>query len=106
MIIKYAADIRKSAIESSIRKIINQVYKLLPMREEGVDWIKPLETLIVELAGMDNLLIGQHETLFRLLCKLEGLSILTQEEDFLLYRRTIFDCLSILDTLLKDVRAE
>jgi hypothetical protein len=32
---------------------------LLPMREEGSDWQKPLETLMEELKGMSKLLIGQ-----------------------------------------------
>ena len=34
------------AVHLNIKKTINQVYKLLPMREEGKDWKKLLETLI------------------------------------------------------------
>ena len=105
MIIKYNANIDNSVIEDSLKKIINQVYKLLPTREEKTDWQKPLETLLVELAGMDNLLIGQHEILFPLLCKLEGLSVLTDEDDFALYRRTIFECLGLLNTLRENVKS-
>ena len=30
----------------NIKRIINQLYKILPMREEGKDLEKPLETLI------------------------------------------------------------
>lgn len=105
MIIKYNANIDNSVIEDSLKKIINQVYKLLPTREEKTDWQKPLETLLVEFAGMDNLLIGQHEILFPLLCKLEGLSVLTDEEDFALYRRTIFECLGLLNTLRENVKS-
>lgn len=82
MIIKYNIDISESAIQSNLKRIINQVYKLLPMREEGSDWQKPLETLMEELKGMSKLLIGQQEIFFSLLCKLEGLFTLTQEEDF------------------------
>ena len=85
MIIKYNIDISESAIQSNLKRIINQVYKLLPMREEGSDWQKPLETLMEELKGMSKLLIGQQEIFFSLLCKLEGLFILNQEEDFLHY---------------------
>jgi uncharacterized SAM-dependent methyltransferase len=59
MIIKYNIDISESAIQSNLKRIINQVYKLLPMREEGSDWQKPLETLMEELKGMSKLLIGQ-----------------------------------------------
>jgi hypothetical protein len=47
MIIKYDINIDDSAIIVNISKIINQIYKLLPTREEGSDWQKPLETLII-----------------------------------------------------------
>lgn len=104
MIIKYNIDISESAIQSNLKRIINQVYKLLPMREEGSDWQKPLETLMEELKGMSKLLIGQQEIFFSLLCKLEGLFTLTQEEDFLQYRRTIFECLGLLNLLSKNVK--
>ena len=101
MILKYNAEIDNHAIENSIKRITNQIYKLLPNREENVDWEKPLETIIEELAGMDRLLIGQHNILFPLICKLEGLFTLTEEDDFLLFRRTIFECLSLINDLTK-----
>lgn len=74
------------------------------MREEGSDWQKPLETLMEELTGMDRLLIDQHKTFFSLLCKLEGLFELTQAEDFDRYRCTIFECLSLLNTIKENVK--
>ena len=101
MILKYNAEIDNHAIENNIKRITNQIYKLLPNREENVDWEKPLETIIEELAGMDRLLIGQHNILFPLICKLEGLFTLTEEDDFLLFRRTIFECLSLISSLKK-----
>ena len=101
MITKYNADINIDAIKVNLKRITNQVYKLLPSREEGSDWEKPLSTLLEELSGMDRLLVGQHEILFPLLCKLEGLFILTQEEDFFLFRRTIFECLSLINDLTR-----
>ena len=45
----------------------------------------------------------QHEVLFPLLCKLEGLFTLTKEEDFYEYRRTIFECLSLLQEIKKQL---
>ena len=51
---------------------------------------------------MSNLLVGQQEILFPLLCKLEGLFTLTETKDFFLFRRTIFECLSLLSNLLKE----
>ena len=38
MILKYNAEIDNHAIENSIKRITNQIYKLLPNREENVDW--------------------------------------------------------------------
>jgi hypothetical protein len=71
----------------------------LPSREEGSDWEKPLSTIIEELAGMDRVLVGQHIILFPLLCKLEGLFVLIRPDDFFLFRRTIFECLSLINEL-------
>lgn len=101
MLISYNAEIQDSSIKFNLKRITNQVYKLLPSREEGLEWEKPLETLIEELAGMDKILIDQHDILFPLLCKLKGLFILTGENDFPLYRRTIFECLGLISELMK-----
>jgi hypothetical protein len=94
--------INKDAIQKNLSRITNQIYKLLPNREEDLDWERPLETLIIELTGMSRLLTDQVE-LFSLLCKLEALKTLTEEEDFSLYRKTIFECLSLMNRIKEDV---
>lgn len=99
MILKYGAEIDKSAIDKNLNRITNQIYKLLPSREEKTDWQKPLTTIIEELTGMDRLLFDQHEVLFPLLCKLEGLFLLSEDKDFFLYRRTIFECLGLINNI-------
>ena len=104
MIIKYNTYIDDGAVETNLNRLINQIYKLLPNREEGVDWEKPLSTIIEEFSGMDRLLLNHHKILFSLLCKLEGLYTLTDETDFQSYRRTIFECLSLVGELIKNVR--
>lgn len=101
MVIKYNIEMNNEVIIKELKKITNLIYKLLPSREEDLDWEKPLETIIEELAGIDRLLIDQHEILFPLLSKLEGLFTLTNAEDFGLFRRTIFECLSMMNTLMK-----
>ena len=98
MVIKYNADIQKEAIIKNIERITNQIFKLLPSREEGNDWQTPLENLIVEVAGMAELL-KDHTDLFSLLSRMEGLTTLTEEEDFLNYRKTIFECLGLLNNV-------
>jgi hypothetical protein len=42
---------------------------------------------------------GDSETYFALLNKLEGLHSLIKKEDFSIYRRTIFDCLNLMNVL-------
>ena len=103
MVIKYGADIDVNAIIENLKRLTNQIYKLLPNREEDIDWKTPLNTIIEELSGMDRLLSDQHEILFSLLSKLEGLFVLVKEEDFFQYRRTIFECLTLISSLKENV---
>lgn len=102
MILKNNIEIDANAVHASIKKLTNQIYKLLPNREENIDWQTPLTTVIEEIGGMSRLL-ENHEVLFTLLCKLEGLFTLTEEDDFFLYRRTIFECLNLLSTLKGEI---
>lgn len=102
MVLKYDAEIENSSIKENLKKITNQIYKLLPNREEGLNWQTPLSTIMEELSGMDRLLIDQHDILFPLLCKLEGLFTLTEENDFFQFRRTIFECLSLVSRLIEE----
>lgn len=103
MELKYNANIDNTAIVTNLKRITNQIYKLLPNREEGVDWEKPLFTLLEEIAGMDSLLVDQHETIFPLMCKLEGLFSLADDDEFQLFRRTVFECLNLMNKVIKDV---
>ena len=100
MILKYNIDIEEKTIHNRLQNLINQIYKLLPSREEGVDWEKPLQTVLEELAGMQRLMnCGYSEIFFPLLNKLEGLYSLVEDDDFLCYRRTIFECLGLMNDL-------
>jgi len=103
VVIKYNVELSTEILESNLKRLINQIYKLLPLREEGNDWQKPLETIIEELGGMANLLIDQTAAIFPILCKLEGLFNYTKNTDFGLYRRTIFECLSLLNSVKENV---
>lgn len=87
--------------KQNLTRLINQVYKLLPTREENKDWQKPLETILQEFAGMKQLIIGQDQLFFIILCKLRGLTYLSKPEDMVIYRRTILELLSLLN-MLKD----
>ena len=107
MKLKYNLNISQKIIDKDLRRIINQVYKLLPLREEGENWQKLLQTIIQQLFGLQRLFLDQQEESFLiLLCKLEGLNILVQEEQFSLYRRIIFECLSLLSEMKQNVCIE
>ena len=42
MLLKYNVEIDNQTISKRLQILINQTYKLLPNREEGADWEKPL----------------------------------------------------------------
>lgn len=102
MILKYNIMISDEEIYNHLKKLTNQVYKLLPIREEASDWEKPLATIMEEFSGMSRLLTSDYDSiLFPLVNKLEGLFTLIKDEDFSLYRRIIFECLSLISELMK-----
>lgn len=104
MLLKYNIQIKNKIIVNRIQNLINQIYKLLPNREQGIDWEKPLETILEQLVGMYRLMNNEYsEIFFPLLNKLEGLYSLTKEEDFLCYRRTIFECLGLMNELKEKI---
>ena len=82
-------------------KVGNQIFKLLPLREEGGAWMKLLDTVILELTGMQKLFPDKEELVY-LLIKLEGLKKLSPGMDFMDYRRVVFECC----TLVTKIRGE
>lgn len=95
MVFKDNFEVKTSDVVDNFNRITNQVFKLLPLREEHGDWKAPLETLTTEVKGMTALFDDQKD-MFSLVCKMEGLKTLDKEEDFLIFRKTIFECLGLL----------
>ena len=100
MITKYNFEFQREDIDISVRRLTNQLWKLIPMREHEEDWSKQLDTVIIEVAGMNEVFLNQQ--FLQLLCKLEGLK--TQETSFELYRKTVFECISLLQELSHGIR--
>lgn len=92
---KYGKEIDSIDFAVYLSGMKNKIYKLLPLREENLEWGKYLNTILIELSGLDEILCNQVY-LISLLSKLEGLYKL---EDFMVYRRTIFECLNLIDEL-------
>ena len=61
MVIKYNLNIDNEAIKTNIDRLTNQIFKLLPGREEGSDWETPLQNIILEIVGMDRLILEYPE---------------------------------------------
>lgn len=54
---KYDFEFRKEDIDVNVRRLTNQMWKLIPMREHEEDWPKQLNTVILEIAGMNEIFI-------------------------------------------------
>lgn len=53
--IKYNREFSNEDIKIYVRRLTNQLWKLIPMRENNEDWIKQLDTVIIEIAGFGEL---------------------------------------------------
>jgi len=102
MIFCYESKTDPSIIQFNLGRIQGQIFRLLPANEEGQDWIKPLETLLVELYGLNNFL-GDQENVLTLISKLEGLKAMGEDVDFYLFRRTIFEACSLVGEIKEHV---
>ncbi len=64
------------------------------MRENEENWEKQLDTIIIEIAGLNEIFIYQPQFL-QILSKLEGLKV-NKDLDFQIYRKTIFEIINLL----------
>lgn len=64
------------------------------MREHEEDWEKQLDTVIIEIAGLNEIFIYEPQFL-QILSKLEGLKV-NKDLDFQIYRKTIFEIINLL----------
>ena len=91
---KYDIAFPSAVIDQDMKRLINQLWKLIPMRENNEDWEIHLKTMLEEISGLVHLYKDKVEGLI-LLSKLEGL---TSEacNDFMIYRKTVFRCIDLL----------
>lgn len=92
---KYEIEFTDEQIKSNVQRLTNQLWKLIPMREHNEDWQKQLETVLIEIAGLNELFTSPIT--LQLLSKLEGLNV--KETNFEIYRKTIFECISLVRSI-------
>lgn len=95
---KYKIAFTNEMIQEDIRRLTNQLWKLIPMRENQESWKNQLVSVIIEIVGLNEMFdFGQKYLI--LLSKLEGL--LNYDTDFAIYRRTVFESISLLHEVIK-----
>lgn len=60
LLTKYGFFISKEDIDTNVKRLTNQLWKLIPMREHEEDWQKQLDTVLIEIAGLNEIFIGPH----------------------------------------------
>lgn len=94
---KYNIKINDESFRNEINRLTNQVWKLIPMRENEEDWNRHLQIVILELVGLKEI-IEIDENLLALLEILEGLN--TVEIEFSIFRKLVFESISLLRKLV------
>lgn len=97
---KYNIDFPQKVKDQDQMRLINQLWKLIPMREHKEDWAVHLQNVTEEIAGLVRLYRDKAEGLV-LLSKLEGLTTPVCE-DFMVYRKTIFKCIGLLSEVFNN----
>ena len=98
VITKYDFEFSIEIVEKEVKRLTNQLWKLIPMLENNEDWKKQLETVLIEIVGL-NEVFNNKFYLLQLISKLEGLR-LVDDIQFNIYRKTVFEAISLLQGLL------
>lgn len=94
---KYSFLFSSDDINTNIKRLTNQLWKLIPMRENDEDWRKQLDTVTLEIVGLNEIFLSFPQFL-QLLSKLEGLQQ-SDDVEFDLYRKTVFEAINLLQEI-------
>jgi hypothetical protein len=84
-----------------MRRLVNQIWKLLPMRENDEDWQKQLDSVLIEIRGLGKM-FGDELNYLIISSSLEGL---TENTDFIVFRSEIFSIISMMTELMNIIHA-
>lgn len=88
--ISYTVD--AEIVKNHMKRLVNQIWKLIPMRENDEDWKYQLDLVIMQLIGFQK--IFEQIDILIPITKLEGLK--HQKTTFRQYRSEIFSVIDIL----------
>lgn len=86
--------VEKQVVANDISRLINQVWKLIPMRENNENWKKQIDFLLVEVRGLQAL-FNEHLDFLIIISSLEGLRS-SDDIEFVHYRSVVFSIISLL----------
>lgn len=95
---KYGLDIKEETLAHNIDRLTNQIWKLIPMKENGENWEVQIEKVIIEITGLNEILIN-NDGFLTLLMNLEGLK--ETEVEFNAYRSKVFESINLLREAFK-----
>lgn len=98
----YNIEFQNSVVVSDLRRLINQIWKLIPMRENEEDWQKKLDSVLVELRGLHKM-FGDQLGFLILISELEGLH---EAINFMTYRSVVFSAISLLTELTNSIHVD
>lgn len=93
---KYGFDVPVEVLLADKKRLINQLWKILPMRENEENWKKQLQTVIDEIVGLNEVFSKELNFLI-LLCKLESLYKIKEFQDF---RKIVFESINLLGEII------
>lgn len=96
---KYDYKIEVNTLILYLNQLKNNIYKLLPLREENKEWKKYLNSLLeLEIKSFDKLFVDIN--FIKLIIKLESL----YSQNFYLFRKGIFESLKIIDDIIIELQ--
>lgn len=76
-------------------RLTNQIFKLLPLLEEGKEWKPQRETILLELEGY-NEMFSDSPSFMVLIAKLYALS---DDQDRMIFRKLVFEAITELKSI-------
>ena len=98
---KYNLNFPTRVLDNTLNRLTNQIWKLIPMRENNENREDQLDKILIELLGLNEILIN-NDSFFTLLMNLEGLKL--KEVEFNIYRSKVFESINLLREAFKDVK--
>ena len=63
LLTKYSFLFSNEDVSKNVKRLTNQLWKLIPMRENNEDWRKQLDTVTLEVVGLNEIFLSHPQFL-------------------------------------------